>query len=122
MQNELRINFAAEIKRMAEELKTVIESGSNLAVIWFELQLAKIEAQQRESESIFARLSLKDENSADDVLNTDEAAVLLKMPKATLYWKAGKGEIPHGKVGRRYKFSRKELLALLRSDAADNKK
>lgn len=117
MQSELRINFVEEMKRLTDGLKVVIDSGANLASIWFDLQLVKIEAEQKQAALILAKLSSTDDDPDDDVLNTDEAAVLLKMPKQTLYWKAAKGEIPHGRAGRRYKFSRKDLLAYLQSEA-----
>jgi excisionase family DNA binding protein len=49
----------------------------------------------------------------DDVLDVRGAAALLGVGKNTLYEAAGRGQIPHRKVGRQLRFSRAALLAWL---------
>jgi excisionase family DNA binding protein len=46
-----------------------------------------------------------------EVLSTDEAAELLSMHPKTLLRHAREGAVPAARVGRRWKFSRRQLLA-----------
>ena len=46
-----------------------------------------------------------------DVLTADEAAKLLRLGRNQLYEAAGRGEIPHRRIGRSYRFSRSALIA-----------
>lgn len=45
----------------------------------------------------------------DDVMNADEAAVWLKIPKSTLYKLCTDGDVPAAKVGRHWRFHRETL-------------
>ena len=48
-----------------------------------------------------------------DVLTADEVAELLRVNVKTVYDAAGRGEIPHRRLGRRLLFSRSTVLAWL---------
>lgn len=45
----------------------------------------------------------------NDILDVDEAAVLLKVSKRTVYNRVKAGTIPHVRVGRKLLFSRQKL-------------
>ena len=45
----------------------------------------------------------------DVYLTVEETAHLLKVPKSWLYRRTSKRQIPHRKVGRHIRFSRREL-------------
>ncbi len=42
----------------------------------------------------------------DEVLNADEVADWLKIPKSTLYKLCTEGDVPAAKIGRHWRFSR----------------
>ncbi len=44
-----------------------------------------------------------------DILDVDEAAVLLKVSKKTIYNRVRAGTLPHARVGRKLLFSRQKL-------------
>jgi excisionase family DNA binding protein len=44
-----------------------------------------------------------------DILDVDEAAVLLKVSKKTIYNRVKAGTLPHARVGRKLLFSRQKL-------------
>jgi len=46
----------------------------------------------------------------DEVLTTEEAANLLKVHKSWIYERTRLGKIPHNKLGKYLRFSRKELI------------
>lgn len=48
--------------------------------------------------------------SEDEVLTTEEAAVLLKVTKEQLVQRVELGDVPHRRFGFEYRFSRQELL------------
>lgn len=52
------------------------------------------------------------------ILNAVEAADLLGVDKQTVYDYAGRGEIPHRRLGRRILFSRAALVEWARGRAA----
>ena len=45
----------------------------------------------------------------DKFLTTDELCQYLKLPKPTLYWLLGKGQIPGAKVGRQWRFNKDSI-------------
>ena len=47
---------------------------------------------------------------ASDVLTADEVAGLLRVDRKTVYDAAGRGELPHRRLGKRLVFSRAALL------------
>ncbi len=53
----------------------------------------------------------------DDILTAEEAAKFLKVGRNQLYEAAGRGELPHRRIGRTYRFSRSALIAWLRCSA-----
>lgn len=48
-----------------------------------------------------------------DVISADEVAALLKVNRKTVYEAAGRGEIPHRRLGKRLLFSRSAVVAWL---------
>lgn len=50
---------------------------------------------------------------AADVLTADEAAAMLRVDRKTVYDAAGRGDIPHRRLGRRLLFSRSGLIEWL---------
>ncbi|MDO7786111.1 helix-turn-helix domain-containing protein [Desulforamulus aquiferis] len=57
----------------------------------------------------------------DDVLDTMQAAELLKISRVTLLKLAQEGKLPGQKVGRQWRFSREALIKWLESGQAKNK-
>jgi excisionase family DNA binding protein len=53
---------------------------------------------------------LKMKNSKSDILTVDETAVLLKIPRSSVYKLAQQGKIPAQKVGRHWRFYRPKLV------------
>lgn len=53
-----------------------------------------------------------------DVLTVEEAAEYLRVPRTTLLAKARQGLIPGAKIGRLWRFSRRQLLEWLESMAS----
>ncbi len=51
----------------------------------------------------------KKSEPTDEVMNADEAATWLKIPKSTLYKLCTDGELPAAKVGRHWRFHRDTL-------------
>jgi excisionase family DNA binding protein len=51
-----------------------------------------------------------DDTTPDEVLTTEGAAELLKVHKSWIYERTRRGTIPHRKIGKYLRFSRKELL------------
>lgn len=49
----------------------------------------------------------------DEILTATEAAELLKVHKRTVYRLAEEGVIPGTRIGHRWRFSRKNILALV---------
>ena len=45
-----------------------------------------------------------------DVMNADEVAALLRVDRKTVYDAAGRGHVPHRRLGKRLVFSRAALL------------
>ena len=56
-------------------------------------------------------------NIEPDVMNVDETAALLRVSRDTVYEAAGRGELPHRRIGRRLVFSRAALLDWLRGSS-----
>jgi excisionase family DNA binding protein len=54
-----------------------------------------------------------DENQASDVMTADDAAVFLGVDRNTVYDFAGRGVIPHQRLGKRLLFRRGTLVAWL---------
>jgi excisionase family DNA binding protein len=52
------------------------------------------------------------------VLNADEVAELLRVDRKTVYDFAGRGVIPHQRLGRRLLFSRAAVMAWLESSCS----
>jgi excisionase family DNA binding protein len=63
-------------------------------------------------------LKTMDTETQNEVMNGDEAAVFLKMPKSTLLKLCSEGQLPGVKVGRQWRFHR-DALEKWRSDRAD---
>lgn len=59
-----------------------------------------------------------DPSSPREVLTADEVAALLGVDRQTVYDYAGRGEIPHRRLGRRILFGRVAILAWLNGDKA----
>ena len=53
-----------------------------------------------------------------DVLNADEVAELLRVDRKTVYDAAGRGHLPHRRLGKRLVFSRAALLNWLACKSA----
>ena len=51
----------------------------------------------------------------EDVLDVRGACALLRMGKNAIYDACGRGEMPHRRIGNRYRFSRAALLRWLDS-------
>ena len=58
-------------------------------------------------------VSSVDENQPSDVMTADEAAVFLGVDRNTVYDFAGRGQIPHQRLGKRLLFRRGTLVAWL---------
>lgn len=52
-------------------------------------------------------------NPIPDVLNVDEVAAYLRIPRSSIYKLAKRGALPCQKVGRQWRFSRKAIDAWL---------
>lgn len=50
------------------------------------------------------------ENQGSDILNVEEAADLLRIPRSSVYKLAQEGKIPAQKVGKHWRFHRPTLL------------
>ena len=50
------------------------------------------------------------ENRSSDILNVEEAADLLRIPRSSVYKLAQEGKIPAQKVGKHWRFYRVALL------------
>lgn len=81
MRDEARENARIEIGRFFEGLKAVIESGSNLAHIYFESHQAKSEASPCVEKMPMTSLS----TMIEPFLTAEETAELLKVKIGTLY-------------------------------------
>ena len=53
----------------------------------------------------------EDMKHSTDILTAEEAAEFLKIGRNQLYEAAGRGHIPHQRIGRTYRFSRSALMA-----------
>lgn len=53
-----------------------------------------------------------------DVMNADEVAALLRVDRKTVYDAAGRGHMPHRRLGKRLVFSRAALLDWLACKSA----
>ncbi len=53
-----------------------------------------------------------------DVMNADEVAALLRVDRKTVYEAAGRGHMPHRRLGKRLVFSRTALLDWLACKSA----
>lgn len=51
----------------------------------------------------------------DDVLTVDDVATLLKVGRNVVYEAVGRGEVPHRRVGKQIRFSRRAIMRWLRS-------
>jgi len=58
------------------------------------------------------------EPAPPDVLNADEVARLLRVDRKTVYDAAGRGHMPHRRIGKRLVFSRAALLDWLACKSA----
>lgn len=63
----------------------------------------------------FVREEVRSLLGSDEVLQADQVAQLLGVDRKTVYEAAGRGEIPHRRLGRRLLFSRSAILAWLNS-------
>ena len=54
-----------------------------------------------------------DEQPAGEILDVDEAAVLLRISKDTVYAEVARNRIPHRKLGKLIRFSRTALVRWL---------
>jgi excisionase family DNA binding protein len=57
---------------------------------------------------------MSDRIELDDVMDSKEAAALLKMPERSLTYQAKNERVPHFRVGKQYRFRRGVLLAWIR--------
>lgn len=57
-------------------------------------------------------------NEWPEVLTAKEAAEFLRISRDSLYDAAGRGDIPHRRIGKRMVFSRARLLAWLECEPA----
>lgn len=64
-----------------------------------------------------SRLLSIGEPSDGDIMTACEAAKFLKLGRNQLYEAAGRGDIPHRRIGRSYRFSRSALVAWLSCSA-----
>jgi excisionase family DNA binding protein len=58
-------------------------------------------------------------NATAEVLNVDQVAELLGLGRNTVYEAAGRGEIPHRRIGRRLIFSRAAVMEWLQEKPAN---
>jgi excisionase family DNA binding protein len=56
-----------------------------------------------------------DEQPIDSVLDVDEVASLLRIGRNTVYELVGRNEIPHRRLGKQIRFSRRALMRWLDS-------
>ena len=61
-------------------------------------------------------------NSDPQLLSLPALAEILKLPESWIKTEADAGRIPHLKIGRRYRFNRKAVVALLADRAAQSGK
>jgi excisionase family DNA binding protein len=58
------------------------------------------------------------DNKFNDILNIDEVAVMLRIPRSSVYKLAQEGKIPAQKVGRHWRFYRPSLLKWIAGQAS----
>lgn len=104
MNKDVRDNFSMEMRRLSEGLKTVIESGANLACLCFELFLTAMEGNSRPRQTFG-----KSENG-EDILTAKEAAQILRVTEKTVYNWAERGIIRYLKYGDEKRYLRCQLL------------
>ena len=54
-----------------------------------------------------------DDAQASDVLTVDEAAILLKVGRNAIYDAIGRGDLPHGRIGKTIRLSRAAVMRWL---------
>ena len=57
-------------------------------------------------------ITLDDMEALPELVSTEQAALILSTPQRTLSKLAAEGAVPAVKVGRRWKFPRRKLMAL----------
>lgn len=70
---------------------------------------------RRELEKFFAEKPLTQPNEADEIGGIELAVAITGKAKPTIYSLVSERKIPHSKRGKQLYFSRKELLAWIRS-------
>lgn len=58
-------------------------------------------------------------NPDPDIIGAEEAAKLLGVHRTSLYEAAKRGQVPCGRVGRRFIFDRDELIRWIRTPVAE---
>jgi len=54
-----------------------------------------------------------------DLIDADELSRRLALKRATVYYKAAKGELPHYRLGKLYRFSESEIANWLAANHAE---
>lgn len=72
------------------------------------------ELQQLIETAVSNAMTTKAHENSNKLLNSDEAAEFLNIPKNTLYLKTSKRELKYMKLGRRNMFEKEDLMAWAR--------
>jgi excisionase family DNA binding protein len=72
-------------------------------------------ATERELVAVPLVRPANDEQPIDAVLNVEEVACLLRIGRNTVYELVGRNEIPHRRLGKQIRFSRRALMRWLNS-------
>lgn len=66
----------------------------------------------------FDHVSIEEMNSWPELLNMQQASLILSTPERTVNTLANEGAIPAVRIGKRWKFSRRKLMRLAGLDDA----
>lgn len=71
----------------------------------------RVGARQLSQRPVVANDEAADVDAAGDVLTVDEVAALLKVGRNAVYEAVGRNEIPHRRIGKQIRFSRRALVS-----------
>lgn len=112
MKNDAQEQLNIELRRLAENLKSVVDTGHGIFRLLLENHFAEIEASRHAMTAYCSPLAgceSADELLKESYVNTQTAAKFLNVKRCTLYSWTMQGKIPYRKVNGRNKFCLKEL-------------
>ena len=71
---------------------------------------------------VVGKVRLLMEHQGTDILNVEEVADLLRIPRSSVYKLAQEGKIPAQKVGKHWRFHRRALLSWIAGQTSFNGK